>query len=144
MPTCPAGPEGPAGDGRTDLPGRTTTGRRSGRPRTNPLTYARDGGDYVVVGSNYGKAHHPAWSANLIAEPRATIHIQGRELPVEAELVTDQDERQRLWTLMTRVWPAYDAYARRSGRQIRIFRLRPRHPDSAVPAHPQHAHKDSQ
>ncbi|GAB3872288.1 hypothetical protein GCM10027610_137470 [Dactylosporangium cerinum] len=49
----------------------TTTGRRSGQPRSQPLLFVRDGGDFIVIGSNWGQAHHPAWTSNLLADPAA-------------------------------------------------------------------------
>ncbi|BCJ52444.1 hypothetical protein Asp14428_39190 [Actinoplanes sp. NBRC 14428] len=120
-------------DGRWSVIGRhqlptlliTTTGRRSGLPRTQPLLYAVDGDGYVVVGSNWGQAHHPAWSANLLARPAARITLGGRELDVHAALA-EGDERDRLWGMVQRIWPGYASYAKRAGtREIRIFRLTP-------------------
>ncbi|MEG3634931.1 nitroreductase family deazaflavin-dependent oxidoreductase [Micromonospora palythoicola] len=103
----------------------TTTGRRSGRPRSNPLLYVPDGDGYVVVGSNWGQTHQPAWSLNLLAEPRAEVDVKGRRIPVRAEVATGA-ERDRLWRLLVDQWPAYETYvARAGGRQIRIFRLVP-------------------
>ncbi|GIF21555.1 deazaflavin-dependent oxidoreductase (nitroreductase family) [Actinoplanes tereljensis] len=103
----------------------TTTGSRSGLARTQPLLYARDGSDYIVVGSNWGQANHPAWTANLIATPAARVTVRDRELGVRAALVTGA-ERDQLWQTALRVWPGYAAYAERAdGREIRIFRLTP-------------------
>src|SRR5437899_580153 len=48
----------------------TTTGRKSGQPRTVPLLFARHGDAIVVTASNWGQPHHPAWSANLLANPQ--------------------------------------------------------------------------
>ena len=112
--------------GRSKLPCLllTTTGRKSGRPRTVPLLYAPDGDCYVVTASNWGQQHHPAWSGNLLAEAAATVAIGGREIPVRAALA-EGAERDRVWTLVTHVWPAYDTYVARSGRAIRVFVLRP-------------------
>ena len=113
--------------GRHELPTLliTTTGRRSGLPRTQPLLYARDGDGYVVIGSNWGQAHHPAWSANLLARPAARVTVGDREFDVSATLATGA-ERDRLWQLVRRVWPGYAAYAQRAeGRELRIFRLVP-------------------
>jgi deazaflavin-dependent oxidoreductase (nitroreductase family) len=56
----------------------TTTGRRSGQPRITPLLYARDGDAFVVVASNWGQRHHPAWSTNLLADPAASVTVGGR------------------------------------------------------------------
>jgi deazaflavin-dependent oxidoreductase (nitroreductase family) len=112
--------------GRKALPSMllTTTGRKSGEPRTTPLLYAPDGDGFIVVGSNWGQAHHPAWTGNLLARPEATAAIGTDEIPVRAELATGA-ERDRLWTIVAALWPAYNTYADRSGRDIRVFRLTP-------------------
>lgn len=103
----------------------TTTGRRSGQPRRNPLLYVRDGDAFVVIGSNWGKNRQPAWSLNLLADPRATVTIGGRHLPVEGRVATGA-ERERLWGLLLTEWPAYETYVERAGgRDIRVFRLAP-------------------
>jgi deazaflavin-dependent oxidoreductase (nitroreductase family) len=111
--------------GRHELPTLliTTVGRRSGLPRTQPLLYANDGPDFVVVGSNWGQAQHPAWSANLLAAPDAQVALGADRFGVRAALVTGA-ERDRLWPLIVRIWPGYDAYAQRADhREIRVFRL---------------------
>jgi deazaflavin-dependent oxidoreductase (nitroreductase family) len=112
--------------GRTALPSLllTTTGRRSGLPRTVPLLYAADGDRFIVIASNWGQQHHPAWSGNLLATPRATVTVRGRELAVVARLV-EGAERAGLWPGVLEVWPAYDTYTERSGREIRVFLLEP-------------------
>jgi deazaflavin-dependent oxidoreductase (nitroreductase family) len=111
--------------GQRDLPSLliTTTGRTSGQLRTNPLLYAPDGDGFVVIGSNWGKAQHPGWSANLLANPYASITLGGERFDVLARLATGS-ERERLRGLLLTMWPAYAAYERRAaGRQLRIFRL---------------------
>lgn len=102
----------------------TTTGRKTGQPRQVPLLYARDGDAFVVIASNWGQEHHPAWSANLLAEPKASVTHDGRDIDVIATLA-EGAERERLWPLLTEVWPAYATYAERAGRDLRIFVLRP-------------------
>jgi len=103
----------------------TTTGRRSGQPRTSPLLYAEDGDAFIVLGSNYGQAHQPAWSGNLLANPQAEVLVKGRRVPVRATLV-EGAERERLRQLMLERWPAYATYERRAaGRHLRLFRLDP-------------------
>lgn len=102
----------------------TTTGRRSGEPREAMLLYARDGSDWVVIGSNWGQEHHPAWSLNLLADPRARVTVLGESTDVVAHLA-DDDERARLMPALRAVWPGYDDYAARAGRELRVFVLRP-------------------
>ncbi|WP_029291251.1 nitroreductase/quinone reductase family protein [Cellulomonas sp. HZM] len=112
--------------GRAHLPQLvlTTTGRRSGEPREAALLYVRDGSAWVVVGSNWGQQHHPAWSLNLLADPHATVTVTGQATPVVARLA-DEDERSRLMPQLRAVWPGYDEYAARSGRDLRVFLLEP-------------------
>jgi deazaflavin-dependent oxidoreductase (nitroreductase family) len=106
----------------------TTTGRRSGQPRSNPLLYVRDGDAFVVIGSNWGQPRHPAWSLNLLADPAATVTLGGAQLPVRATLAGGA-ERERLWRLLLAQWPAYQTYVERAGgRDIQIFRLTPDRP----------------
>ncbi|MEH1054019.1 nitroreductase family deazaflavin-dependent oxidoreductase [Micromonospora sp. CPCC 206171] len=103
----------------------TTTGRRSGQPRSNPLLYVPDGDAYVVIGSNWGQQHQPGWAMNLLAEPNAEVDVKGRRFAVRAEVATGA-ERDRLWSLLVTEWPAYRTYVERAGgREIRIFRLVP-------------------
>jgi len=103
----------------------TTTGRRSGLPRSNPLQYFRDGTDLIVIASNWGGEKDPLWAGNLRAEPRATVAIGGRELPVTAR-EADGPERDRLWQLIIGQWPGYAVYRERAAhRTLRIFRLTP-------------------
>ncbi|MDM7830793.1 nitroreductase/quinone reductase family protein [Cellulomonas edaphi] len=112
--------------GRPTLPQLilTTTGRRSGQPREAVLLYAAVGADWVVIGSNWGQEHHPAWSLNLLEHPAATVTLAGVATPVTAHLA-DTDERARLMPILLEVWPGYDDYAARSGRDLRVFVLRP-------------------
>ncbi|WP_422734078.1 nitroreductase family deazaflavin-dependent oxidoreductase [Micromonospora sp. WMMD558] len=106
----------------------TTTGRRSGKPRSNPLLYVPDGDGYVVIGSNWGQTHQPGWALNLLADPIAEVDVKGRRIPVRAD-VAEGAERERLWQLLVTEWPAYRTYVRRAGgREIRIFRLVPTGP----------------
>ncbi|MFJ3582766.1 nitroreductase/quinone reductase family protein [Streptomyces sp. NPDC090127] len=103
----------------------TTTGRTSGLPRTSALLCVLDGPDLIVAGSNFGRPHHPHWSANLVACPAARVQIRGVAHRARACLVTDTAEHHRLWTLLVAACPTYDTYAARTPRRIRIFRLSP-------------------
>jgi deazaflavin-dependent oxidoreductase (nitroreductase family) len=103
----------------------TTTGRRSGRPRTVPLCYVEDDGDFAVIASNGGSVADPAWFGNLTADPDATVEIRGRTVPVRAE-VAEGEERERLWRALTALLGVYDSYREKTSRTIPVVRLRPR------------------
>ncbi len=104
----------------------TTTGRRTGRRTTTPLTYLElADGDLVVVGSNGGEDAPPSWSLNLLATPEATITVGTRAEPVTARAATAA-EHERLWPVITEINPGYARYARRTSRPIRLLVLHPR------------------
>jgi deazaflavin-dependent oxidoreductase (nitroreductase family) len=100
----------------------STRGRRSGELRTTPLIHRTDGERWVVVASKGGAPEHPAWFENLQAEPDATIEVKDEEIPVRAS-VAEGEERARLWSLMSEVWPAYDDYQAKTSRQIPVVVL---------------------
>lgn len=100
----------------------TTEGRRSGEPRTTPLIHCTDGGRWIVVASKGGAPANPSWFENLMANPEATIQVLGEEVPVLAS-TAEGEERSRLWSLMTQVWPAYDEYQARTDREIPVVVL---------------------
>jgi deazaflavin-dependent oxidoreductase (nitroreductase family) len=102
----------------------TTTGRRTGRPRTSALIFGRDGEDYLVVASTGGAPAHPAWYRNLTAHPEAGVQVRARHLSVVAR-TAGHDEKPRLWKIMTAVWPNYDAYQTRTERVIPLVVLTP-------------------
>ena len=103
----------------------TTTGNRSGEPRTTALIHRRDGDRFVLVASKGGAPDDPSWFKNLIAEPDVTVEVLADELPVHASVAAGV-ERERLWKLMTEVWPRYDAYQAKTERQIPVVVLEPR------------------
>jgi deazaflavin-dependent oxidoreductase (nitroreductase family) len=103
-----------------------TTGAKTGQRRTSPLAcLPEDDGTFLVVGSNFGRDRHPAWTANLRAHPDATITFRGRTTPVRAVLL-DAEQKAEVWPRLTAVWPNYDRYTEVSGRDLRVFRLVPR------------------
>ena len=111
------------------LPGvvLTSTGARSGLPRRTPLACMPEGGGrrWILVGSNFGRPGHPAWSHNLLAHPDAEISWKGRDVPVTAVLLAGE-ERAAAWRALLAFWPPYAAYQARVEREIRVFRLIPR------------------
>lgn len=104
----------------------TTTGRRTGRPRTTMLTSPlRLGVAYVVVASRGGDDHHPAWFCNLRANPEVRVAVGGGPaLPYRARVMTD-DERARWWPVITARHRNYARYQRRTARVIPLVVLEP-------------------
>ncbi|OIK24357.1 nitroreductase/quinone reductase family protein [Streptomyces malaysiense] len=131
----------------TMLPGviLTSTGARSGLPRRTPLACMPEGAaaggrtrgagpaarpeggeaggrSWILVGSNFGRPGHPAWTHNLLANPRASISWRGADVPVTAVLLAGE-ERTAVWAAVLAFWPPYAAYQKRTSREIRLFRL---------------------
>lgn len=106
----------------------TTTGRRSGAPRTVALTYVPDGEDFVVVASNGGADRDPAWWLNLQQTPRATVQVGREVVPVVAH-AADTHERARLWPKLTEWNPFYARYQELTDRPIPVVVLRRRAPE---------------
>ncbi|MFI5715280.1 nitroreductase/quinone reductase family protein [Nocardia sp. NPDC051750] len=100
----------------------TTTGRKSGQPRTQPLLYVHGGDTLYVIGSNFGQTRHPAWSANLLAEPRATVAIAGERIPVTATPV-EGPAKEEIFRQFVDLVSAYSVYRERTTRDLRIFAL---------------------
>lgn len=103
----------------------TTTGRKSGRPRTTPLLYLRDGDDLVVVGSKGGAPRHPAWFLNLRANPEVEVEL-GRERRSLTARVAEPSERERLWPRLVEMYASYDSYQRKTAREIPVVILETR------------------
>ena len=103
----------------------TTRGRRSGKARTTPLTFFRDGTDLVVIASNGGADRPPDWWLNLQQDPRAVVQIGTDELTVEARTASPE-ERERLWVGITATYPGYAAYQRKTTRRIPVLILTPK------------------
>ena len=100
----------------------TTTGRRSGKPRTSPLLYLVTAADAAaIVGTNFGGAGHPHWVANLLENPRAGWKVD-REVPVLARKAT-AEEYSHLWPRFVALWPGYENYVARSQRIPLMFIL---------------------
>ncbi len=102
----------------------STTGRKSGRTHVIAITYFRDGNDYILVASNWGKDHHPAWYHNLISQPLAEIQVKTHKLRVCAHPAAD-GEYDRLWAFVTRHNPQYTRYQQQTLRKIPVMILEP-------------------
>jgi deazaflavin-dependent oxidoreductase (nitroreductase family) len=102
-------------------------GRKSGRRFRTPLAYVRApelGGAYVLAATNFGQAHHPAWSHNLMAATQAAVVVKGERVRVSVQLA-GPDAKALVWPRLLEVWPGFADYHARSGREIRVFLLRP-------------------
>ncbi|AKK26672.1 nitroreductase family deazaflavin-dependent oxidoreductase [Mycobacterium sp. EPa45] len=102
----------------------SVAGRRSGETHTSALIFARDGDDYLVVASMGGAPRHPNWYLNLQANPAAMIQVRDQEIAVTARTATP-DEKPRLWSIVTSVWPNYEVYQSRTDRDIPVVVLSP-------------------
>jgi deazaflavin-dependent oxidoreductase (nitroreductase family) len=107
----------------------TQTGRRTGQPRTTPLIYGTDGDDHLVIASKGGAPHHPPWYLNLVAHPPAEIQVRAERLAVTARTASEE-EKPRLWQIMTAIWPNFDVYQSRTERIIPLVVLSPATPAS--------------
>lgn len=103
----------------------TTTGRKSGEAYTTPLIYGEDGEDYVVVASKGGADEHPDWYRNLEARPEVEIQVGSDVMTATARTASGED-RARLWEMMAGIWPDYDDYVQKTGREIPVVVLTPR------------------
>ena len=109
----------------------TTRGARSGQPRTWPLLGLVHEGRLVVVASNYGSQHHPAWYHNLRADPRAEVVVDGVRSSVVAH-EAEGAEREQLWREGLAYYPGWTAYERRAApRRIPVLVLTPAQTTSA-------------
>jgi deazaflavin-dependent oxidoreductase (nitroreductase family) len=101
----------------------TTTGARSGRPRTVPLLLLPSSEGFAVIASNWGRPGPPAWERNLRADPAATLSFRGERMPVRA-VEAAGERRARIWREALDVYPGFAAYARRAGgRRIGVYVL---------------------
>jgi deazaflavin-dependent oxidoreductase (nitroreductase family) len=100
----------------------TTTGRISGEPRVTPLLGHPDGDRYLVIGSNGGDDRTPQWVQNLLANPEATIELEGETIPVRAAIATPE-EKKALWPKVIAAYKGYDNYQRRTDRDIPVVIL---------------------
>lgn len=102
----------------------TTTGRKSGTPRTAPLLYLADGANVVIVASKGGMSKHPLWYGNLVANPRCTVEL-GRERRAMIARVASSDEKRALWPRLVAMYPDYADYQARTDRDIPVVVLEP-------------------
>ncbi len=102
----------------------TTTGRRSGQPRTAPVLYLADGDRYVVINTNAGNAKTPAWSLNLRANPEAEVEVGRKRVKVRAR-IAEGEEREDLWRRHMEQYEGWDYYESKLDREPTVFVLEP-------------------
>ena len=102
----------------------TTRGRKSGKLRRTALIFGQDGGNYLLVASKGGAPRHPQWYLNLSANPRVTLQVRAQKIAGRARTAS-ADERPRLWKLMAQIYPPYDEYQARAGREIPVVIVEP-------------------
>jgi deazaflavin-dependent oxidoreductase (nitroreductase family) len=100
----------------------TTTGRKSGEPRTTPLIYAPHGDGYMIVASKGGTDAPPAWYLNLTEDPEVEVQVKGNRFSARAR-TANADEKPEMWRTMAAEWPAYDDYQRSTEREIPVVVL---------------------
>ncbi len=106
----------------------TTTGRKSGQPRTVMLTSpVQEGDTWVVVASRGGDDHHPAWLLNLRAQPEVEVRRQGKPKQTMRARVATPEEGERLWPQVIAKYPDYARYREKAAREIPLVMLEPRH-----------------
>lgn len=102
----------------------TTTGRKSGEPRTTPLIYAPEGDAFLIVASKGGSAEPPAWYLNLSDDPAVEVQVKGDRFKVRARTATPE-EKPGFWKKVVAEWPSYDDYQRNTDREIPVVVLEP-------------------
>ena len=100
----------------------TTTGAKSGEPRTTPVVYTRDGDHLIIIASKGGSSAHPAWFLNLLAHPEVTVEVGIEQVQMRA-VVPEGEERDRLYAQQAAAMPAFTAYQAKTTRRIPVVAL---------------------
>ena len=101
-----------------------TTGRKTGKQRTTPLFYLKDGDNLILFASNGGSATHTTWWLNLQANPQAEVELGRKKLLVTARQA-DAEERKRLWPLLVAMYARYAGNQKKTAREIPLVILSP-------------------
>ena len=101
----------------------TTTGARSGQPRTMPLAYSTDGDRLVIVASKGGAPTNPDWYFNLLANPVVTVELGNETFQARASVVADEQERERLYAQHAALMPGFADYTQKTTRKIPVILL---------------------
>ncbi|MCY4591870.1 MAG: nitroreductase/quinone reductase family protein [Alphaproteobacteria bacterium] len=106
-----------------------TNGRKSGKQRISPLLCFRfeETGDLVIVASNYGQDHHPAWYLNVVAEPNVVVEVRGERFSALAHVVRG-DDRTALFDRVVAANSRFATYRASTEREIPVVALRRANP----------------
>ena len=100
----------------------TTKGRKTSRLNRTGLIYGMDQDRYIIVGSNGGRPNHPNWYLNLKKNPDVFLQVKSEKFSARAK-EAQGDERQRLWKMMTEIFPQYEEYKHKTKRKIPVIIL---------------------
>jgi deazaflavin-dependent oxidoreductase (nitroreductase family) len=100
----------------------TTTGNKSGQQRTTPMMFHPDGDRLLVIASNIGAPRHPDWYLNLAANARVTVEV-GDERYDAVATTAEGDERDRLWSMLTQLYPFFAEHQQQTDREIPVVIL---------------------
>jgi deazaflavin-dependent oxidoreductase (nitroreductase family) len=100
----------------------TTTGARTGQPRTSPLAYLREGDSLYIFGSAAGADEDPLWYRNLLADPKVTVELGTERFTATATPLTGQ-ERDRIWDAQVAAVPSFGDYPKKTTRTIPVVAL---------------------
>jgi deazaflavin-dependent oxidoreductase (nitroreductase family) len=100
----------------------TTTGRKSGLPRSTNLLYFPHGDDLVLTASNWGRPNDPAWALNLRANPKCRVALAGKPADVVARELYGE-EYDAVWRELLEFWPGYAMEQKEAGRPLPVFLL---------------------
>jgi deazaflavin-dependent oxidoreductase (nitroreductase family) len=103
----------------------TNTGNKTGAIRKTPLMRVKDGGNYVLIGSQGGAPADPVWVHNLRAQPAVEIRDHTVVQPMRVREVKDEAERARLWAAAVAAFPPYAEYQKKTTRKIPVFIAEP-------------------
>lgn len=100
----------------------TTRGRKSGKLYRTALIYGQDGDRYLLVPSNGGSDEHPSWYRNLVETPEVDLQVGAEKFKARARTATSE-EKPALWAIMTKIFPTYNSYQKKSKREIPVVVL---------------------
>jgi len=102
----------------------STTGRKTGKPRTTPLGYFNENGGYVIIASNGGADKNPGWFHNLRDASSVIVEVGSQRLKVKPEVISP-DKRAQLWAKLVAMAPGYAGYEHKTSREIPMILLHP-------------------